>query len=226
MFKNTVIMAAGAGLRLKELTINAPKALLEVNGMPLLSYSLNQINKIVDNIFITVGYKKNKIIDYFSDNKKYRIIDTSYKGNSWWIFNSLLKNFNEPVLVLPCDIITIIDLSFIYLNYLSLGCPPCMLVPVQPVKGIDGDFIEEKNNVVLSISRNFSTPIYCSGIQVINPLYINETMNEQNDFNQLWHQLICNNMLYVSSIYPHPWFSIDTKEQVVRYLERNDCHTF
>ncbi|HBL77529.1 MAG: hypothetical protein A2W90_10240 [Bacteroidetes bacterium GWF2_42_66] len=220
-----VLMAAGNGQRMKELTVNIPKALVDVKGIPLLSYSLTQLDQKIDSISITVGHKKNELIKFLASNQKYQIIDTSYKGNSWWVFNSSLKYINEPVLVLTCDIITFLDIPFIFSNYINIGSPPCMIVPVRPVSGIDGDYIKEKDRMVLSLSRTKRTSIYCSGIQIINPYIINKHIAKHEDFNQIWSVLIDKNMLYVSDLYPHPWFSINTKEQLVKYLEKQNSYT-
>lgn len=213
------MMAAGRGERLKDLTLNLPKALVACDGIPLLLYSLMQIHEVVNHLFITVGHKKNKLIQYLAHDKKCHIIDTSNKGNSWWIFNSSLKHLNEPVLVLACDIITVLDLSFIYSNYLRLGSPPCMIVPVCPVEGIDGDYIKTKGNNVIALSRTMHSPIYGSGIQVINPFLINGILTGYDEFDQVWFELLNKQMLYVSDIYPHQWFSVNTKGQLAKYLK-------
>jgi N-acetyl-alpha-D-muramate 1-phosphate uridylyltransferase len=218
-FNSAIIMAAGRGLRLKELTINLPKALIDCNGIPLVFYSLRQLQQKVNLLFITVGHQKSKLIYYLSDKKKCRIIDTSNKGNSWWIFHSSLKYLNEPVLVLTCDIITYLDLSFIYLNYVKFGFPPCMIVPVRSVEGIDGDYIKVKDNKATALSRTKYSSIYGSGIQVINPFQINKILSCYDDFGQLWIELLRKELLFVSDLYPHPWFSVNTKEQLVNYLQ-------
>lgn len=216
LFNYAILLAAGEGQRFKELTIDLPKALIDIDGTPLLLYSLNQIQQKVSHILITVGHQKSKMIRYFSG--KHQIIDTSNKGNSWWIFNSALRYVNEPVLVLACDIIARLDIPFIYSNYVKIGSPPCMMVPVRSVEGIDGDYIEEKDKRVLSLSHTKRTQIYGSGIQVINPFMINENLKEYDDFNQLWLALIRKRMLYISDLYPYTWFSINTKEHLAKYL--------
>jgi len=60
-----VILAAGRGTRMKELTLAVPKALLEVAGRPLLEYTLDALPGTVDEVVIIVGYLGGMIHDRF-----------------------------------------------------------------------------------------------------------------------------------------------------------------
>ncbi len=60
-----VILAAGRGTRMKELTEDTPKALLEVAGKPLLQYELEALPDEVTEIIIIVGYKGGAIQQRF-----------------------------------------------------------------------------------------------------------------------------------------------------------------
>ena len=60
-----IILAAGMGKRLKELTQNNTKCMVKVNGVPLIDRMLHQIEKQnVSRIVIVVGYEGQKLIDY------------------------------------------------------------------------------------------------------------------------------------------------------------------
>jgi len=60
-----IILAAGMGKRLKELTRNNTKCMIKVNGMTLIDRMLHQIEKQnVSRIVIVVGYEGHKLIDY------------------------------------------------------------------------------------------------------------------------------------------------------------------
>lgn len=60
-----VILAAGMGKRLKELTQNNTKCMVKVNGVTLIDRMLHQIeNKHLSRIIIVVGYEGQKLIDY------------------------------------------------------------------------------------------------------------------------------------------------------------------
>ena len=60
-----VILAAGMGKRLKELTQNNTKCMVKVNGITLIDRMLHQIEKYyLSRIVIVVGYEGQKLIDY------------------------------------------------------------------------------------------------------------------------------------------------------------------
>jgi NDP-sugar pyrophosphorylase family protein len=225
MFKYAVIMAAGKGKRLSPLTGGFPKALLDVKGKELISYSLNRIVPLMENVYVTVGHEKAKLIKYLAGKEIYNIIDTEGHGNAWWIFHSLFRDIDEPVTVLPCDIITRIDVSFIYRNYMNRGKPVCMLVPITPVEGIEGDCIHERKGLVHSLSREEKSPSYCSGIQVINPGRICRLGEHYDDFTELWTALAKKKLLYSSDIYPHSWYSINTEAQLREYCGHKHNNT-
>lgn len=60
-----IILAAGMGRRLKELTQNNTKCMVKVNGVTLIDRMLHQIEKQhLSRIVIVVGYEGQKLIDY------------------------------------------------------------------------------------------------------------------------------------------------------------------
>lgn len=62
-----LILAAGMGKRLKELTQNNTKCMIKVNGVTLIERMLHQIERHqLSRIIIVVGYEGQKLIDYIS----------------------------------------------------------------------------------------------------------------------------------------------------------------
>ena len=62
-----IILAAGMGKRLKELTQNNTKCMVKVNGVTLIDRMLHQIERQhLSRIIIVVGYEGQKLIDYIS----------------------------------------------------------------------------------------------------------------------------------------------------------------
>ena len=66
-----VVLAAGQGTRLQPLTLDIPKAMILVNGKPMLQIILEQLKSVgVTDVVIVVHYLKDKIINYFRDGSK------------------------------------------------------------------------------------------------------------------------------------------------------------
>ena len=62
-----IILAAGMGKRLKELTQNNTKCMIKVNGVTLIDRMLHQIERQhLSRIIVVVGYEGQKLIDYIS----------------------------------------------------------------------------------------------------------------------------------------------------------------
>jgi len=64
-----VVLAAGEGTRLRPLTEDKPKALVEVDGRPILSHCFDRLIELdADELLVVVGYKKERIIDFYGDD--------------------------------------------------------------------------------------------------------------------------------------------------------------
>ena len=214
VIKHALIMAAGRGQRMMPLTDELPKPMAPYNGSTLIAQGIAQIARRVEKVHVTVGYKKAMLAQHVIEYGASSVINTDGQGNSWWIYNTLFKSLNEPVCVLTCDNVVDIDIDLLEEDYLKLGEPACMLVPVLPVPGLEGDYIFHQNHVVTDLDRRTPSEIYCSGIQILNPCKINELTEEAEDFYAVWRQLIALRQLYVSAIYPKKWFAVDTMEQL------------
>lgn len=66
-----VILAAGRGTRLQPITDNLPKAMVPINGKPILEILLKQLKETgIRDVVIVLHYLKEKITNYFGDGKK------------------------------------------------------------------------------------------------------------------------------------------------------------
>jgi len=114
-----MILAAGLGTRLKPLTNNKPKALIEIKGIPLIELILKRLIKFgYTDIIINTHHYGDQIIQFveskdkfginiqFSDESK-QLLDTGGGIlNAEWFLND-----NQPFLVYNVDVISDIDLN-------------------------------------------------------------------------------------------------------------------
>lgn len=80
-----LILAGGRGKRLDELSANKNKCMIEVNGRPVIEYSLDcAANTDISEIIVVVGYKAEEIINTYGNrykNKRLRyVIQWEQKG--------------------------------------------------------------------------------------------------------------------------------------------------
>lgn len=103
--KNAIILAAGFGMRMVPINTQGPKALMEVNGEPLIERTIKQLHEVgVKEIHIVVGFMKEQF-EYLIDEYGVDLIvneEYSSKNNlhSLYLASSYLSN----TYIIPCDI--------------------------------------------------------------------------------------------------------------------------
>ena len=120
-----MIFAAGLGTRLKPLTDTMPKALVEVEGQPLLRRTIIKLKEAgVNRIVINVHHFADQIVNYLKANDNFGI-DIRISDESQQLLDTgggLLKarnlfNPNEPILVHNVDILSNVRIrDFYYLD--------------------------------------------------------------------------------------------------------------
>jgi len=69
-----VILAGGAGTRLRPLTLATPKPMIDINGKPFLLYVIEELKKHRINDFVLcIGYLAERFKEYFGDGKKFGV---------------------------------------------------------------------------------------------------------------------------------------------------------
>ena len=90
-----------------------------------------------------------------------------------------------------------------------------MILPVNPIKGLDGDYIiENDKNVITEITRKKKSEYYCSGLQILNPFKINKITKSCENFQDVWKQLIVLNEIKKSNLILKKWYAVDTLTQL------------
>ena len=107
-----IILAAGMGKRLKELTQNNTKCMVKVNGVSLIDRLLHQLEKQhLSRIVIVVGYEGQKLIDYIATlgiKTPISYVDNAVYDKTNNIYSlALAKNYlmGEDTLLFESDVI-------------------------------------------------------------------------------------------------------------------------
>ncbi|WP_256289015.1 UTP--glucose-1-phosphate uridylyltransferase AglF [Halobellus inordinatus] len=87
-----VVLAAGEGTRLRPLTEDKPKVLVEVDGKPLIEDVFDNLLDIgIDEFVVVVGYKKEKIMERYGDEYRGRPITYAHQREQLGLAHALLQ---------------------------------------------------------------------------------------------------------------------------------------
>ena len=169
-----MLLAAGLGERLRPLTIETPKPLVQVGGKPIIEHHLEKLHAAgYSEIIINVSYLAQKIKNYLGDGQKYNVkIIYSDEGTTpldtaGGIIHALPFLGEDPFLVMNSDIWCDHSLSFANLSSNKLAH---LVLIDNPSHNSKGDFAYEYGKIYNS-GKNFLT---FSGIGIYRPeLFIN-----------------------------------------------------
>ena len=197
MYMKAMIFAAGLGTRLRPLTNNIPKALVPLNGIPLLELAIRRLkyygfNEIIinvhhfaDKIMAFLEEKNNFDIEIHISNEEKILLDTGggLKNAAWF-----LKD--EPFIVVNADIVTSLNLAEIVKFHQEHSFLATLAVQTREssrqMMFNDQNLLSGWKNHQTGeeiISRQIENPTFYSfsGIHVINP-EIFELMPEEEIF--------------------------------------------
>src|SRR5208282_5406648 len=116
-----MILAAGLGTRLRPLTDDRPKALVEIDGRTLLEITLSRLRTFgVSEVIINVHHFADMVVDYLANHnfgmrievsREDKLLDTGggLKKAAWFFLEHSKEN-GEPFILHNVDVISTIDL--------------------------------------------------------------------------------------------------------------------
>ena len=115
-----IILCGGKGERLRPITKDIPKPLLEINNKPILHYVIEHLKKFnIRKINIASGYKSSVLKKYFSENK-YDININIYDSGDVDIIKriqEIIVTVQKDVIVLYGDTISDVDINDLISNH-------------------------------------------------------------------------------------------------------------
>jgi dTDP-glucose pyrophosphorylase len=122
--EKAVVLAAGRGRRMRELTVDLPKPMIEVRGKPVLQHIVEGLRDAgLREFFLIVGYRGDAVQNFFGDGSRYKIAiqyATQVVQDGTGRVVDLARNFveNSPfilsygdILVDPANYKRIVDLA-------------------------------------------------------------------------------------------------------------------
>lgn len=103
--KNAIILAAGYGMRMVPINLSTPKALLEVNGEPLIERTIKELHEVgVTDITIVVGFMKERF-DYLIDEYGVELVtNPNYASKNNISSLALVTDRISNTYIIPSDI--------------------------------------------------------------------------------------------------------------------------
>lgn len=121
---DAVIMAGGKGQRLRPLTEETPKPLLEVGGTPIIERNIDRLGIYgIDDINISVNYLGEKLENYFGDGSNKGLnINYVWEDSPLGTIGAVgkIEEFqNDFILVMNSDLLTNIDFESFFMDFID-----------------------------------------------------------------------------------------------------------
>ena len=200
-----MILAAGFGTRMKNLTKNTPKPLLKINNTTLLSNTINFFKKLgCERFVINTHYLNKEFNDYINFNHAKENIILIYEPeilDTGGGVKNAVKYFNDKnFLITNADIYwnknNISDLKKI-IDQIDLIQYCCLLLSkLSNANGINRDYGDfALNNNYLRRWQKNDPVIFYSGLQILNPIIFSNFNKIKFSMNEIWDNLIKKNQL-------------------------------
>lgn len=209
-----MLLAAGRGDRMRPLTDNTPKALVEVvNNTTLIEMHIRRLKSLgFTDIVINIAWLGKKIVNYLGDGSNYGVsIQYSDENDSaletaGGIINALQYLGSEPFIVINSDIYTDYDFSQLQLCQNKLA--QIVLVP-NPEFHPEGDFFIHNNKLHQSDGEKFTF----SGIALYHPDFFKGLSPEVLALGPLLRAAITEFKIE-AEVHYGKWFDIGTLERL------------
>jgi D-glycero-alpha-D-manno-heptose 1-phosphate guanylyltransferase len=190
---DAIILAGGKGTRLQDIVKDVPKPLALINDVPFLDILINRLEneKIIDKIILSIGYKKEKIIDRYKDKKNIVFSSEDYPLGTGGAIKKAINLTNEKkVLVLNGD--TFVNFSIDEMLNFHLEKKSDATILYKEEKKFDrygsliiDSFTKKINSFNEKIKKdigNISLGVYIFNISIFENLDNNVFFSLENDF--------------------------------------------
>jgi len=216
-----MILAAGEGRRMRPLTLETPKPLLQVRGVSLIEHHILRLaNAGVRDLVINIAYLGDKIRAALGDGARFGVsiqysLEPEPLETAGALRHALPLLGDEPFLLVNGDVWT--DYPF---AQLTQRCPSggghLVLVPNPPHKTA-GDFSLDKDGLVQKLGESGYT---FSGISLLSPRLIRDYPQARRQFplREVFEWAIQRSAL-TGELFPGTWCDVGTPERLAELNE-------
>lgn len=168
-----VIMAGGFGTRLRPLTDDTPKPMLQIGGRPLLERTIEGLQQAgVHRINVTTHFMPEKITSHFGSGSKFGV-ELNYVSEDEPLGTAgalgLLGDIEEPLLVINGDILTNVDFRSLVRYHQAQKAMLTVGVRHYELK-VPYGVVEAKNGRVLGLREKPSYAFFVNaGVYLLDP---------------------------------------------------------
>jgi len=173
-----VIFAGGYGKRLRPLTAQTPKPMLEIGGRPLLELLLSRLaTQGFYDFYLAVHYKSEVIREHIGDGSRLGIcvhyVEEPEPLGTVGAIRMIMDKFKEPVLIINGDLLTSVNFHHL-LEFHRLGGQPLTIALKSFSYQIPYGVVKLEGKNVVDIEEKPSQSSFIStGMYVINPELFN-----------------------------------------------------
>jgi len=233
-----VVLAAGYGTRLREITKGKPKQLLNIYGLPLIMYPIMNLIKIgVSKVYVVVN-KENK--DYIHDivRNVRKLVDIELvennqpeRENGYSFIIGIEATKTNDVILLMSDHIHVVDILHKLIDQYLSKEPYIIVGGDSKPTYIDVDEatkVYAEDYIVKDIGKNLKRWTHIDiGIFIVNKEKVMEYLRrlentvEKITISQIVLELTRTNKVFVGDIKGYPWTEIDTPRDLEEVLYGN-----
>ena len=222
-----IVLAGGLGMRLRPLTDDKPKAMIEVNGRPISEYQVEWLAKGgVDEVIFACGYRWEKLKEHFGESYKGTKIEYSVEEDQLGTGGAIKRAISalgedETFLVANGDIITDLPLSRMMAAHSQAGEVTASLL-VVPYRSRFGVVKIDKLKMVRGFEEKPAFPdVWINGgVYVLNARKATRYLPDKGDVERETFPKLVTHGELVSYPYYGDWWFIDSLKDL-RELEQS-----
>lgn len=230
--RTAFILAAGLGTRLKEMTSDRPKAMVEMNGKPMIEYIIDKlISQNFNHFVINVHHFGNKIIDYVK-SKNFGDVEIEISDERDCLYltgGAILKALpyfknSKAVLIHNVDIFSDFDFQPQYDAFIKSDDAAWLFTQERDNKSkvafdkqdnylgtynIDTEYFDSDSDF-----SEVCKLLAFSGLHIIKPEYFKEFELKKCHVWSLYKEISKKNRVKSALMQPNYWFDLGTQEQL------------